>query len=42
LVERIHGRQERVSETLATHLVLRESTAMARDAMMRVAAGSGQ
>lgn len=35
LVERIHGRQERVAETLATHLVLRESTAIARDALAR-------
>jgi DNA-binding LacI/PurR family transcriptional regulator len=42
LVERIHGRQERVAETLATHLVLRDSTAMARNALMRVAAGDGQ
>jgi LacI family transcriptional regulator len=30
LVERIHGRIERVVETLPTHLVLRDSTAMAR------------
>ena len=31
LIERIHGRSEKVSETLSTHLVVRESTAMARD-----------
>lgn len=30
LVERIHGRTERVAETLPTHLVLRASTAMVR------------
>jgi LacI family transcriptional regulator len=30
LVERIHGRSEHVSETLSTHLVLRDSTAIAR------------
>jgi DNA-binding LacI/PurR family transcriptional regulator len=29
LVERVHGRPERVAERLPTHLVLRESTAMA-------------
>ncbi|HEY1687122.1 MAG TPA: LacI family DNA-binding transcriptional regulator [Tepidisphaeraceae bacterium] len=31
LVERIHGRSERVVETLPTHLVLRNSTAMAKN-----------
>jgi LacI family transcriptional regulator len=30
LIERIHGRSEKVAETLSTHLVVRESTAMAR------------
>jgi DNA-binding LacI/PurR family transcriptional regulator len=30
LIERIRGRNERVTETLSTHLVVRESTAMAR------------
>jgi LacI family transcriptional regulator len=30
LIERIHGRSEKVGETLSTHLVVRESTAMAR------------
>jgi LacI family transcriptional regulator len=32
LIERVHGRSERVEETLSTHLVVRESTAMARSA----------
>jgi LacI family transcriptional regulator len=32
LIERIHGSVERVAETLKTHLVVRESTAMARGA----------
>lgn len=30
LIERIHGRPERVEETLSTHLVVRDSTALAR------------
>lgn len=30
LMERVHGRSERVFETLPTHLVVRDSTAMAR------------
>lgn len=30
LIERIHGRAERVEETLSTHLVVRDSTALAR------------
>jgi LacI family transcriptional regulator len=30
LIERIHGKTDRVAETLKTHLVVRESTAMAR------------
>jgi LacI family transcriptional regulator len=30
LIERIHGHSEKVAETLSTHLVVRESTAMAR------------
>jgi len=30
LIERVHGRSEKVEETLSTHLVVRESTAMAR------------
>jgi DNA-binding LacI/PurR family transcriptional regulator len=30
LIERIRGRGERVAETLSTHLIVRESTAMAR------------
>ena len=30
LIERIHGRVDRIAEVLPTHLVLRESTAMAR------------
>jgi DNA-binding LacI/PurR family transcriptional regulator len=30
LIERVHGRSEKVAETLSTHLVVRESTAMAR------------
>jgi DNA-binding LacI/PurR family transcriptional regulator len=30
LIERVHGRNEKVEETLSTHLVVRESTAMAR------------
>jgi DNA-binding LacI/PurR family transcriptional regulator len=28
LIERVHGRTEKVAERLATHLVVRESTAM--------------
>jgi LacI family repressor for deo operon, udp, cdd, tsx, nupC, and nupG len=32
LVERIHGRVDPVAETLRTHLVVRQSTAMARSA----------
>jgi DNA-binding LacI/PurR family transcriptional regulator len=32
LIERIHGRSDKVAETLSTHLVVRESTAMARAA----------
>jgi DNA-binding LacI/PurR family transcriptional regulator len=31
LIERIRGRNEPVSETLSTHLIVRESTAMARN-----------
>jgi DNA-binding LacI/PurR family transcriptional regulator len=31
LIERIRGRSEKVAETLSTHLVVRDSTAMARD-----------
>jgi LacI family transcriptional regulator len=34
LIERIHGRSDKVAETLSTHLVVRESTAMARAATM--------
>ena len=30
LIERIHGATNRIAETLKTHLVVRESTAMAR------------
>ena len=37
-IERIHGRTERVAETLPTHLVVRESTGMAAP---RAAAASG-
>ena len=31
LIERIHGRMDRVAEILPTHLVLRESTGLARN-----------
>jgi LacI family transcriptional regulator len=37
LIERIRGRAERVAERLATHLVVRESTAMVRTAAARLA-----
>ena len=30
LLERVRGRAEKVAETLSTHLVVRDSTAMAR------------
>jgi DNA-binding LacI/PurR family transcriptional regulator len=33
LIDRIHGRAEKVAETLPTHLVVRNSTAMARETM---------
>ncbi|MFT3786227.1 MAG: LacI family DNA-binding transcriptional regulator [Tepidisphaeraceae bacterium] len=32
IIERIHGRRESVSETISTHLVVRDSTAMVRTA----------
>lgn len=35
LIERIHGRGERVEEVLSTHLVVRESTAMARSSAIQ-------
>jgi LacI family transcriptional regulator len=37
LIERIHGKTDRVAETLKTHLVVRESTAMARTVENHVA-----
>jgi DNA-binding LacI/PurR family transcriptional regulator len=41
LIERIHGRTERVAETLSTHLVVRDSTAMARTAPLAADADFG-
>jgi LacI family transcriptional regulator len=39
LIERIRGRNDRVGETLSTHLVVRESTAMARTQAAAAASG---
>jgi hypothetical protein len=36
LLDRVHGRAERVAESLATHLVVRNSTAMVRSEPLRI------